>query len=75
MYEERPAADSEGQGPVAVMAEPTNKERRLKLHMAICKCPKCKGTCDRPALCPSCKEVDGIIDSLKDTAVLEAVAK
>jgi hypothetical protein len=44
----------------------TNKERRLKLHEAICKCPKCKGNAFTDVLCPSCKEIESIIETLKD---------
>lgn len=46
----------------------TNKERRLALHEAICKCAKCKGITAKEYLCFSCQEIEKIIDTLKDEA-------
>lgn len=34
-----------------------------KLHEEICRCPTCKGTCDKLALCPECRKKQGMIES------------
>ncbi len=39
--------------------------RRMALHEAICRCPKCKGTIDKTKLCPTCAETDAAIDAMK----------
>ena len=44
----------------------TNKERRLKLHKAICQCKKCNGIIDKSKLCPPCRALDDLVDTLKD---------
>ena len=48
------------------MAEPTNRERRLKAHEAICRCKTCKGTTDKTKLCANCKILDDLLDSLRE---------
>ena len=44
----------------------TNKARRLKCHKAICECKTCKGATDKKKLCPPCKVLDDLVDSLTD---------
>ena len=45
--------------------------RRMALHEAICRCPKCKGTIDKAKLCPTCAETDAAIDAMKPNAAGE----
>ena len=42
--------------------------RRMALHEALCRCPKCKGTIDKSKLCPTCAETDAAIDAMKPNA-------
>ena len=42
--------------------------RRMALHEAICRCPKCKGSIDKTKLCPTCAETDAAIDAMKPNA-------
>ena len=44
--------------------------RRMALHEAICRCPKCKGTIDKAKLCPTCAETDAAIGAMKPNAEL-----
>ncbi len=48
--------------------KPESAARRMALHEAICRCPKCKGTTDKPKLCPTCAETDAAIDAMKPNA-------
>jgi hypothetical protein len=44
----------------------TNRERILKMHEAICKCITCKGEQKTDKLCPPCKALDEMINSLRN---------
>ena len=47
------------------MAQSDNQKRIHQLHVAICKCTKCKGRVDKKSLCETCKSLDGLIDELR----------
>ena len=45
--------------------------RRLGLHEAICRCPKCRGETDKTKLCVTCRAVDAGIDSNQPNSLLD----
>ena len=39
-----------------------SKTHRLRIHEAICRCPKCKGETNPEKLCTACALLDDLLD-------------
>lgn len=50
-------------------------DRIRLLDLAICKCPKCKGSCFKSKLCKECTGREGEIDRLRQEIVQNSSAR
>ena len=62
MTDDRQTKDAASEGTSASHCSAADA-RRLGLHEAICRCPKCRGETDKTKLCVTCRAVDAGIDS------------
>jgi hypothetical protein len=53
----------------------TIDKRVLMLHEAICRCPKCKGSCEKIKLCRRCLQLDKMINNLPPLSIIEKFIK